>query len=111
MATRREFTKSLGGAVAIAALNPIFSWAVDEAKVSAEAAKLYRESFILDCNALASIGRLQSNSQQNEVATAIRESGVVAVKATLGGAIGDFAIAVAAIASADQVMRKRTGAF
>ena len=111
MVTRREFTKSLRGAIAIAALNPIFSFAVDEAKVSAEAARLYRESFILDCNALASIGRLQSQSQQNEIAAAIRDSGVVAVKATLGGAIGDFAMAVADIASADQLIEKKPDLF
>src|SRR2546421_5714743 len=111
MVTRREFTKSLGGAIAIAGLNPIFSFAVDEAKVSAEAAKLYRESFILDCNALASIGRLQSQSQENEIAAAIRDSGVVAVKATLGGAIGDFAVAMADIASADQLIEKKTDLF
>jgi len=111
MVTRREFTKSLGGAVAIAALNPIFSWAVDEPKVSAEAAKLYRESFILDCNALASIGQLRSQSQQSEIAAGIRESGLIAVKATLGGATGDFAMAVADIASADQLIEKKPDLF
>ena len=111
MITRREFTKSLGGAVAIAALNPIFSWAVDEPQVSAEAAKLYRESFILDCNALASIGRLRSQNQQSEIAAGIRESGLIAVKATLGGATGDFAMAVADIASADQLIEKKPDLF
>jgi len=111
MATRREFTKSLGGTVAIAALTPIFSWAVDEPKVSAEAAKLYRESFILDCNALASIGRLRSQNQQSEIAAGIRESGLIAVKATLGGATGDFAMAVADIASADQLIEKKPDLF
>lgn len=111
MVTRREFTKSLGGAVAIAALNPIFAWAADEPKISAEAAKLYRESFILDCNALASIGRLRSQSQQNEITAGIRESGVTAIKATLGGATGDFAMAVADIASADQLIEKKPDLF
>jgi membrane dipeptidase len=111
MVTRREFTKSLGGAVAIAALNPIFSWAVDEPKISAEAAKLYRESFILDGNALASIGQFHWQSQGGELAAGLRESGVHAVKATLGGAIGDFAMAVADIASADQLVEKRPDLF
>jgi membrane dipeptidase len=111
MVTRRDFTKSLSGAVAIAALNPILSWAVDEPKVSAEAARLYRESFILDGNALASIGQLRSQTNQDEIAAGIRDSGVTAIKATLGGAIGDFAMAVADIASADQLIEKRADLF
>src|ERR1043166_3168325 len=111
MITRREFTKSLGGAVAMAALTPVLGWAVDEPKVSAEAAKLYRESFILDGNALASIGQFQWQTQQAELAAGIRESGIMAVKATLGGATGDFAMAVADIASADQLIEKKPDLF
>jgi len=111
MVTRREFTKSLGGAVAIAALTPVFGWATDDPKVSAEAAKLYRESFILDGNALASIGQYPWQTQQNELAAGIRESGVLAVKATLGGATGDFAMTVADIASADQLIEKKPDLF
>jgi membrane dipeptidase len=111
MVTRREFTKSFGGAVAVAALTPILGWAADDTKVSADAAKLYRESFILDGNALAWIGRLRMENNQNEVSTAIRESGVTAVKATLGGAIGDFATAVADIASASLLIEKRADLF
>ena len=111
MVTRRDFTKSLGGAVAVAALNPILSWAVDEPKVSAEAAKLYRESFILDCNALASIGQFLSQDHFDEIAAGIRESGVMAIKATLGGATGDFAMAVADIAATDQLIEKKPDLF
>jgi membrane dipeptidase len=110
MGTRREFTKSLGGAVAIAALNPIFAWAADEPKVSAEAAKLYRDSYILDGNALAGIGGVLG-ANQDLVTKVIRESGVAAVKATLGGAVGDFAKAVADIAGAEQLMEKRADLF
>src|SRR2546423_4569725 len=111
MVTRRAFTKSLGGAVAVAALNPILGWAVDEPKISPEAAKLYRDSFILDGNALASIGRLRSEAKQDDVTAGIRESGITAIKATLGGAIGDFAMAVADIAAAEQLMEKRADLF
>ena len=110
MVTRREFTKSLGGAVAIAALNPIFAWAADEPKVSAEAAKLYGDSYVLDCNALAGIGGVLTANQEM-VTKVIRESGVTALKATLGGAVGDFARAVADIAGADQLMEKRADLF
>src|SRR2546423_14854150 len=86
MATRREFTKSLGGAVAIAALNPIFGCAADDPKVAPEAAKLYRESFILDCNAFASIGQLPSQSQQTEIAAGDCHPGGAAGQKTPGGA-------------------------
>jgi membrane dipeptidase len=111
MITRRDFTKSLGGAAGIAALNPILSWAVDEPKVSPEAAKLYRDSFILDCNALASIGAFLSEAHFDGISSGIRESGVMAVKATLGGAIGDFAMAVADIAAADLLIEKKPDLF
>lgn len=111
MITRREFTKSLGGAVAAAALTPVLGWAGDEPKVSAEAAKLYRESFTLDGNALASIGQYSWQNQPNELAAGIRESGICAVKATLGGATGDFAATVADIAAAEQLMEKRADLF
>src|SRR4051812_19326667 len=106
MIRRREFTRSLGGAAAVVALSPVLGWAVDEPKVSAEAAKLYRESFILDGNALASIGTLAGRSNQDEITKLIRGSGVTAIKATLGGAIGNFEMAVADIASAQHLMEK-----
>lgn len=111
MITRREFTKSLGGAAALVTLNSIIGWAADQVKVSAEAAKVYRDSFILDGNALAWIGSLLGRSNQDELTKVIRESGVIAVKSTLGGAIGDFAAAVADIAAAEQLMEKRADLF
>ena len=111
MVTRRDFTKSLGGAVAGATLEPLLGWAAAEPKVSAEAAKLYGDSFILDCNALASIGWLPTREKQNEITKAIRESGVNAVKATLGGATGDFAMTVQDISMTDQLMEKRADMF
>jgi len=111
MVTRREFTKSLGGAVAVATLAPVLGWAADAPKVSDEAAKLYRESFILDGNALASIGRLPTRAKRDEITKAIRESGVNAVKATLGGATGDFAETVADISMTDQLIEKQSDLF
>jgi membrane dipeptidase len=109
--TRREFTKSLGGVAALATLSPVLGWATDEAKVSADAAKLYRDSFILDCNALAGIGGLLGRSNQDEITKLIRESGVTALKCTLGGATGNFEMAVEDIASAQQLMEKRADLF
>ena len=111
MITRREFTKSLGGAAALVALSPVVGWAADEPKVSAAAAKLYSDSFILDANALAWIGGLLGRSNQDDVTKVIRESGVTALKSTLGGAMGDFATAVADLAAAQQLMEKRADLF
>jgi membrane dipeptidase len=111
MITRREFTKTLGGVAALATFSPLIGWAADEPKVSADAAKIYRDSFILDGNALAGIGGLLGQSNQDEIAKLIRDSGVNAVKATLGGAIGNFEMAVADIASAQQLMEKRADLF
>ena len=111
MMTRREFTKTLGGVAALATFSPLIGWAADEPKVSADAAKIYRDSFILDGNALAGIGGLLGQSNQDEIARLIRDSGVNAVKATLGGAIGNFEMAVADIASAQQLMEKRADLF
>ncbi len=109
--TRREFTKALGGAAALATLSPMLGFAADEPKISAEAAKLYRDSFVLDGNAIASIGNLLHADNPAEVTKIIRESGVAALKSTLGGAVGDFAITVADIASAEQLMEKRADLF
>ncbi|HKP93566.1 MAG TPA: membrane dipeptidase, partial [Chthoniobacterales bacterium] len=108
--TRREFTRSLSAALAAAAFTPVLGWAADDAKVSPEAAKLYSDSFILDGNALAGIGGVLS-ANQDLVTKVIRESGVTALKATLGGAAGDFAMTVADIAAAEQLMEKRPELF
>jgi membrane dipeptidase len=111
MITRRQFTRTLSGAAALLTLNPIVGWAGDETKVSAEAAELYRGSFILDGNAIASIGNLLRESNQDEVTKIVRASGVTAIKSTLGGAVGDFAMTVADIAAAEQLMEKRAELF
>jgi membrane dipeptidase len=111
MITRREFTKSLSGAAALVTLSPVLSWAADAPKVSTDAAKLYRDSFVLDANALAWIGGLLGRPNQDDITKAIRESGVTALKSTLGGATGDFELAVADIAAAEQLMEKRADLF
>jgi membrane dipeptidase len=111
MITRRQFTRSLGGAAALVALRPVVGWAVDEPKVSEAAAKIYRDSFILDGNALAGIGGLRGQSNQDEITKLIRESGVNALKCTLGGATGNFEAAVEDIAAAQQLMEKRADLF
>jgi membrane dipeptidase len=111
MITRREFTKSLAGATALVTLRPVLGFALDAPNVSADAAKLYRDSFILDCNALAGIGGLLGRPNQDEITKLIRESGITALKATLAGATGNFEMAVEDIAYAQQLMEKRADLF
>lgn len=111
MITRREFAKSLGGAAALATLSPVLGWARDEPTVSAAAAKLYRNAFVLDCNALPGIGSLLGEFDQEEMFKVLRECGVTAVKSGLGGPSGNFEEAVADIAAADQLMEKRADLF
>ncbi|HYJ06979.1 MAG TPA: membrane dipeptidase [Chthoniobacterales bacterium] len=111
MVTRRNFTRTLAGAATLMTLRPVLAWAANEPKPSADAAKLYRDSFILDCNALASIGSLHGRSNQEEITRVIRESGVTVLKATLGGAMGGFEAAVMDIAAAEQLMEKRGDLF
>ncbi|MEN3370142.1 MAG: rane dipeptidase [Verrucomicrobiota bacterium] len=111
MITRREFTKSLGGVAALATFSPLLGWTAEEPKVSADAAKIYRDSFILDGNALAGIGGLLGRPNQDEITKLIRESGVTALKATLAGATGNFEMAVEDISYAQQLMEKRADLF
>jgi membrane dipeptidase len=111
MMTRREFTKSLGSAAALVTLSPVLGWALDEPKVSAAAAKIYRNSFVLDANALAGIGSLLREPDQADLTKVIRESGITALKSGLGGSSGNFEEAVAGIAAANELMEKRADLF
>jgi membrane dipeptidase len=73
-----------------------------------DSADLYREAFVLDCNALESIG-----TQFDEAARLqdLRDSGVSAIKTTLGGANGTFEQAVADIASAQALIERHPEHF
>jgi membrane dipeptidase len=73
-----------------------------------DSADLYREAFVLDCNALESIG-----TQFDEAARLqdLRDSGVSAIKTTLGGANGTFEQAVADIASAQALVERHPEHF
>jgi len=111
MITRREFTKSLGASAVLVTLKPVWGWAAEEPKVSAAAARIYRDSFVFDCNALGSIGDLLGESDQERVTKVVRESGITALKSSLGGATGNFEEAVTGIAAAEQLMEKRADLF
>jgi membrane dipeptidase len=112
MLSRRKFTKALGAAAALAAVKPRSLWSAESATlVPKEAAEIYRKAFVLDCNALAGIGFPISDDDPVGVTKLILNSGINVVKATLGGATGNFEGAVAAIAKAERLMEKQPESF
>jgi membrane dipeptidase len=74
-------------------------------------ADLYRNAFVLDCNTLASIGLLAKDGNLASELQAIRDSGLGALKSTLGGANGTFEEAVADIAAAQQLIEQHPELF
>ena len=105
MINRRQFTLTLSGAVAFAALKGLNVGAF-QTWVSAAAAKLYRNAFVLDCNALASIGLIKEEGLQ-----AVRESGLTVVKSTLGGYGAGFEETLYDICNADRLIEDHPDLF
>lgn len=77
----------------------------------APAAALYRHALVLDANTLASIGLLASDADAERKLQAVRDSGITAVKTTLGDANGSFEAAVADIAAAQTLLGQRPDLF
>ena len=71
-------------------------------------ADLYRNGFVLDCNALESIGFQFDDASRFQ---ALAGSGVTALKSTLGGANGTFEEAVADIAAAQALIEAHPESF
>jgi membrane dipeptidase len=69
---------------------------------------LYRNAFVLDCNALESIGCQFDDTERFH---ALADSGVTALKTTLGGANGTFEEAVADIAAAQALVERHPDRF
>lgn len=74
-------------------------------------ADLYRNAFVLDCNALESFGLLARDGDFDARLEAIRESGVSVVKSTLGGANFGFEETVADIAAAQAMIEAHPDHF
>jgi membrane dipeptidase len=70
--------------------------------------ELYREAFVLDCNALESIGAQFNDAGRFQ---ALRDSGISALKTTLGGANGTFEEAVADVAAAQALTERHPELF
>ena len=111
MITRRQFAKSFGSALILSAVKPELVWSLDAPQVSTKAAELYRRTFVLDCNTLASIGFQLTADEQDAKLKAVRDSGITALKSTLGGAGGSFEQAQADIAAADLLVEKKPDLF
>jgi membrane dipeptidase len=73
-----------------------------------DSADLYRNAFVLDCNALESIGCQFDDAPRFD---ALAGSGVTALKTTLGGANGTFEEAVADIAAAQALIEDHPERF
>ncbi|HWG11142.1 MAG TPA: membrane dipeptidase [Rhodanobacteraceae bacterium] len=74
-------------------------------------ADLYRNAFVLDCNALESFGLLARDGDFDARLEAIRDSGVSVVKSTLGGANGSFEEAMTDIAAAQAMIAAHPDIF
>jgi membrane dipeptidase len=73
---------------------------------STDGAALYRRSFVLDCNTLASIGELCCDKDTPEALKLLRQSGVSAMKTTLGASHGTFEETVADVAAAQTLVER-----
>ena len=71
-------------------------------------ADLYRNAFVLDCNALESIGFQFDDASLFQ---ALADSGVTALKTTLGGANGTFEETVADVAAAQALIEAHPESF
>ena len=103
--TRRDFISLSGSALLASTLAPLPGVAAETPHKSGGDA-LYRKAFVLDCNTLASIGGFTEGDKQ-----VLRDSGVSAVKSTLGGGDGDFESTVTDIAMAQGVMERYPEVF
>jgi membrane dipeptidase len=94
---RRQFATTLGGAAAVAAVARWRGAAAESADgVSATARALYQRALILDCNSAPPMPE-QLPLPQTDL-DLVRDSGVNAVKWSLGGINSDFAATVTEIA-------------
>jgi membrane dipeptidase len=123
MWTRRQIL-ALSGSALLATVLPVLpakafaarkgGLVLGDASVAAgetNADALYRKAFVLDCNTLASIGTLAGDKDIGKELQAIRDSGLTALKSTLGGASGTFEETVADIAAAQALIERYPDMF
>ena len=105
--TRRHFLGISGGALLSVAL-PAAIAKTSGVPIAMNSAEVYRNAFVLDCNTLASIGLEFDDAASFQ---ALRDSGISALKTTLGGANGTFEETVADIAAAQKMIERHPGLF
>jgi len=120
--SRRQFLQLSGAALLTVALPRAFGKTVasgsstffaatppaSTTSIHPNAANLYRKALVLDCNALASIGVQFDGASSFQ---ALRDSGLSALKSTLGGAAGTFEETVADIAAAQTLIERHLDLF
>lgn len=99
--TRRQ---CLGAVAAGAVAGSLPGTAIAGAASASDAEALYRRALVLDANALASIGQVFDGPDVPQLLQQLHDSGVSALKTTLGGAAGDFETAVQDIAAAQALV-------
>ena len=104
--SRRRLILAAGAAAAV----PGVSWA-RAAESGGPAAALYRRAFVLDCNALASVGGMFDGDKAAGDLQALHGAGISAVKCTLGGFNGNFEETVADIAAAEALVERHPDIF
>lgn len=77
-----------------------------DAVIDPATAAIYRDALVLDANAMPLCG---ADFDSPERLAELRESGITAFKATLGGADGDFEFAISEIAAAQDLVDRHTG--
>ncbi|HET7931129.1 MAG TPA: membrane dipeptidase [Rhodanobacteraceae bacterium] len=80
----------------------------DPKSSTTRALDVYRAALVLDANAMPLCG---DDFDSPKRLAELRDSGITAFKATLGGADGDFEFAVAEIAAAQALIERRPGHF
>ena len=106
--TRRRRFLSWSGKALLAGLMPPLGFqalargadAPKLAPTSAAAAQLYSKAFVFDANCLPTLGGLCCHEHTAEGLAILRESGITALKSTLGGYDGSFETTVSDIADA-----------
>ncbi|WP_233171712.1 membrane dipeptidase [Dyella sp. ASV21] len=118
---RRRFLSATGHAGLAALLSPALFMrdaqgvpldaALGAAATPGAGATLYQRALVLDANSIAGIGGLCCDKETAEAVQIVRDSGVNAMKSTLGGFGGSFEETVADIARAQQLFDRYPDSF
>ncbi len=118
--TRRGFLSASGKALAAALLAPcaMAQFRIPEKvpvlplpEAASPSGQLYRQSLVLDGNSMPAFGRLCCNEKTDDLLAIVRDSGINAVKTTLGSFNGSFEDAVFDIADVQNLVNRHPELF